>query len=86
MLETLTNYSRVNGGITYGEMLTKFKQKYPAYAKRIDDYRPSRFMNGITVWFKGGFSLSVAYDENTDKFELLDLTNYTFYEEVIPKK
>lgn len=66
--------------MTFSQILHKFKKKYPKYARKIDDYRPSRFMNGITIWFKGGLSLSVKYDETTDKFELLDLDNYTFWE------
>ena len=64
--------------MTFSQILHKFKKKYPKYARKIDDYRPSRFTNGITIWFNGGLSLSVKYDETTDKFELLDLDNYTF--------
>ena len=78
MITNQTNAKKC--GISFGEMLTKFKQKYPIYAKQIIDYRPSKFMNGITVWFYGGSSLSVTYDSNEDRFELLDYDNYTFYE------
>ena len=64
--------------MTFSEILHRFKRKYPRYARKIDDYRPSRHMDGITIWFKGGLSLSLKYNENTDQFTLLDLDNYTF--------
>lgn len=65
--------------MTFGDIYKKFIEKYPKYAEKIEDFRPSRFMNGICIWLKGFNFVCVSYNENTDKFELLDIDNYSFY-------
>jgi len=36
--------------VTYGEIYTKFREKYPVLSEKINDYRPAKSKNSITVW------------------------------------
>ena len=72
--------------MTYEDIFYAFKNKYPFYATRIDDYRPSKYGDGITVWIKDEnkttYALVVKYNKETDEFVLLDGNQSYMYGEI----
>jgi hypothetical protein len=54
--------------ITYGELISKFKERNKDFANLVEDYRPAVGLYKMQIWFKCGKTMYITYNKHEDKF------------------